>query len=147
MPTIFDNVVRNENDHTNLLRNLMVRHPGIAACVLQSLTKRDISELHAASFEIGTQKSFSGAEGREIPDIVVEGSAFRCLIEAKIDPALPLTPNQAKGYQSCFTPDADCHLVFLVPREWKHRAVAENVQTLLPRVSVWIFSWQDLVVI
>ena len=73
MSTIFDNVVTKENDHTQLLRNIMERDPMAAAAVLSYLINRDVSEVEAASLEFRTQCLFWGANGREIPDILVEG--------------------------------------------------------------------------
>jgi hypothetical protein len=146
MSTIFDSVVTKENDHTNLLRNIMERHPKAAATVLSYLLNRNVSEVEAASLEFRTQHSFSGVNGREIPDILVEGHSFRCLIEAKVDPALELTPGQAGGYQACFMGNGERHLSFLVPNDWKHTASAEQVRTLLPdTVSVRISYWRELV--
>jgi hypothetical protein len=146
MATIFDNVVTKENDHTQLLRNIMERDPKAAAAVLSFLINRDVSEVEAASLEFRTQCLFLGVNGREIPDILVEGSGFRCLIEAKIDPTLELTDGQKAGYQACLEGDGERHLVFLVPSDWRHTASAEQVQTLVPAtVRVRTSYWRELV--
>ena len=104
MQTIFEGVVRKENDHTNLLRNVMERHPQVAASALSYLIGRSVSgrRVHLA-FEFRTQCSFFGPGGREVPDLLVEEHDFRCLIEAKIDPhGLQLTRAQHDGYKGCF---------------------------------------------
>ncbi|MGA2051509.1 MAG: hypothetical protein ABSG96_27910, partial [Terracidiphilus sp.] len=146
MSTIFDNVVTKENDHTQLLRNIMERDPKAAAAVLSYLINRDVSEVEAASLEFRTQRLFWGANGREIPDILVEGSGFRCLIEAKVDPTLELTEGQKAGYQGCLKGDGERHLAFLVPSEWKHTASANQVQKLVPAsVRVRTSYWQELI--
>jgi hypothetical protein len=146
MSTIFDNLVTKENDHTQLLRNIMERDPKTAAAVLSHLICRDVSEVEAASLEFRTQCSFSGVNGREIPDILVEGSGFRCLIEAKVDPTLELTDGQKAGYQACLKGDGELHLAFLVPSDWKHTASGEQVQTLVPAtVRVHTSYWQELI--
>lgn len=147
MSTIFDNLVTKENDHTNLLRNIMERSPKVAAVVLSYVLNRNVSEVEAGSFEFRTQQSFSSLNGREIPDILVEGLGFRCLIEAKVDPTLELTNGQKGGYQACFEGSRDRHLSFLVPRDWKHGASAEQVQTLPGNdtVSVHISYWPELI--
>lgn len=146
MSTIFDNVVTRENDHTQLLRNIMERDPKAAAAVLSYLINRDVSEVEAASLEFRTQCLFLGVNGREIPDILVEGSGFRCLIEAKVDPTLELTEPQKAGYQACLEGDGERHLAFLVPSDWKHTASAEQVQNLAPApVRVHISYWRELI--
>lgn len=146
MNNIFENIVTKENDHTNLLRNIMERHPRVAAAVLSYLVNRKVSEIEAASLEFRTQHSFLGPSGREIPDILVEGQNFRCLIEAKVDPALELTDGQKRGYQGCFAGEGEGHLSFLVPNEWKHIFSAEKVREYLPAsVSVQTSYWRGLI--
>ena len=146
MSTVFDNVVTKENDHTHLLRNIMERDPKAAAVVLSYLIGRNVSEVETASLEFRTQCSFLGVNGCEIPDILVEGSGFRCLIEAKVDPTLELTDAQKAGYPACLEGDGERHLAFLVPSDWKHTASAEKVQTLVPApVRVHTSYWQELI--
>jgi hypothetical protein len=54
MATVFDNIVTKENDHTNLLRSIMERHPKASATILSCLlTPLEISETEAASLRIG----------------------------------------------------------------------------------------------
>ena len=143
MSTIFDNVVTKENDHTQLLRNIMERHPKAAKAVLSYLMEREVSEVEAASLEFRAQCSFPGVNGREIPDILVEGNGFRCIIEAKIQPTLELTDGQKAGYQACLMGDGERHLCFLVPSDWKHAAL---VPTLVPAsVSVHTSNWRELI--
>ena len=143
MSTIFDDIVTKENDHTNLLRNMMERHTKVAALVMSYMLRRDVSEVEAASLEFSTQHSFLSDSGREIPDILVRGPNFRCLIEAKIDPSLGLTEGQKRGYRGCFTDAGDRNLCFLVPNEWKHAAGLDEIRTLLsdavsvPPASYW----------
>jgi hypothetical protein len=146
MSTIFDSVVTKENDHTSLLRNIMQRDSKAASAILSHLLKRDVSEKEAALFEFKTQHSFVGANGREIPDILVQGPSLCCLIEAKIDPALDLTPAQKEGYRACFTADGERHLVFLVPEDWQYKKSATRVQAEVgDDVLVTTKTWQDLV--
>jgi hypothetical protein len=146
MSTVFDRVVTKENDHTHLLRNIMERHPKAAAAILYFLLNRDTSETEAASLEFRAQYPFSDDEGREIPDILVEGKDFRCLIEAKIDPWLGLTDGQRRGYPACLNREGELHLVFLVPSDWKHIESAKQVESILPaNVKVHIKHWRDLI--
>lgn len=148
MPTIFDNVVTKENDHTQLFRNLMDRSPKLAAIFLSCLLKERVSELEAAKFTYRTQQSFTGPDGRQIPDIVVLGENLQCLIEVKIDPGLGLTPKQLDGYAACFS---DCknqrHLCFLVPNDWKHSQDARQIRKTLEdhNVKVHLCYWQALI--
>jgi len=147
MATIFDSVATKETDHTNLLRNLMDRDAKAAALILSFLTERDISETKAAKCGYRTQRAFVGPGGREIPDIVVDGVGFRCLVEVKIDPELGLTSNQLDGYASCFSPDRENYLCFLVPIDWKHHQDAKKVKALLEsrNISVFVHYWPGLI--
>jgi len=147
MPTIFDSVVRKENDHTNLLRNVMEMHPQVAASILTYLIEENVSESDAASYSFRTQCSFQGLDGRGIPDLVVEGRNFRCLIEAKIDPRLDLTPAQMSGYRECFESTGERHLCFLVPDGWQHSKSVDQVKASLqnPEINVRKCYWRKLV--
>ena len=148
MSTIFDSVVTKENDHTNLLRNIMERYPKAAAAVLSYLLDRNVSDVDAGSFEFSTQHPFAGVNGREIPDIFVKGKGFHCIIEAKVDPTLDLTEGQKRGYQGCFLNAGDRYLSFLVPNEWRHSASVEQIRTILPSastISIHIAHWRELI--
>lgn len=147
MSTIFDSLVTTENDHTNLLRSIMERDPKIASMILTFLTGSAISELIAASLEYRNQRTFAAKEGREIPDIFVEGKTIECLIEAKVDPFLGLTEKQRKGYLGCFHSDQKAkHLCLLVPLRWKHTADIESVRRTLQQrnISLRVSSWTNL---
>ena len=72
MSTIFDNVVTKENDHTQLLRNIMERHPKAAKAVLSYLMEREVSEVEAASnsahnarFRVSTVERFLTSLSKE----------------------------------------------------------------------------------
>jgi hypothetical protein len=147
MRTIFESVVRKENDHTNLLCNFMGRHPQAAASALSYLIDRSVSDAEATSFEFRTQCSFLGLNGREVPDLLVKGDDFRCLIEAKIDPGLQLTRAQLDGYKGCFESARERHLCFLVPDRWKHSKGVDQVRTSLKSagIAVHLRHWRELV--
>jgi hypothetical protein len=100
----------------------MERDQRAAAVILTYLLERTVSEDEAASLRFHTQHSFQGQNGREIPDIVIEGNELLHIVEVKVDPALGLTPPQESGYLGCFASDGEGHLSFLVPSNWKHRA-------------------------
>jgi hypothetical protein len=125
----------------------MERHPKVAAAVLKFLINRHVSDEDAASFEFSTQHSFSGPNGREIPDILVEGLDFRCLIEAKVDPALELTDGQKRGYRGSFPDTGERHLSFLVPNEWRYGASVEQIRALLlpSAISTHTSHWRELI--
>ena len=148
MPTIFDSVVTKENDHTNLLRNLMERNSKVAASILSCLMERPVSDSEAATFDYQTHQSFRGPDGREIPDILVTGNAVRCIIEAKVDPNLNLTPRQQSGYINCFPANGERHLSFVVPYDWKHGNDVEVVRSTLQgsgiRVSP-LHYWREVI--
>jgi hypothetical protein len=147
MQTIFESVVRKENDHTNLLRNVMERYPQVAASALSYLLGRIVSNADAASFLFRTQSLFLGLSGREIPDLLVEGNDFRCLIEAKIDPGLDLTPAQQGGYRACFESVGEQHLCFLVPDKWQHPESVDRVRVSLQNSGITVHErrWRELV--
>jgi hypothetical protein len=148
MLTIFDSVVTKENDHTNLVRNLMDRSPKVAAVLLSCLTQQKVSEVDAAKFVYRTQQSFAGPDGRQIPDIVVIGENLQCLIEVKIDPELELTPKQSEGCASCFLTEREQkHLCFLVPNDWKHALDVPQIRNALQNrnVRVHLCHWHHLI--
>jgi catechol 2,3-dioxygenase-like lactoylglutathione lyase family enzyme len=145
MSTIFDSLVKRENDHTNLLRNVMGLHPRVASCALTYLLDRDVSD--TAPLDFRTQYSFWGPDGLAVPDLLVEGTGFRCLIEVKIDPELGLSDQQQKGYKACFKSLGDQHLCFLVPEDWKHSKSTEPILEALKDdgISVHLHNWRGLI--
>jgi hypothetical protein len=145
MQTIFESIVRNENDHTNLLRNVMEQYPQVAASALPYLAGKCVSGADALEFR--TQYFFQGSGGRMIPDLLVEGPEFRCIIEAKIDPRLQLTPAQQDGYKECFGSVAERHLCFLVPDGWEHSNSINGVQESLRSAGIVVHQcrWPELV--
>jgi hypothetical protein len=147
MQTIFESVIRKENDHTNLLRNTMERHPQVAASTLSYLIGRDVTDAEAASFSFRTQSSFQGLGGREIPDLLVVGRDFRCLIEAKIDPGLYLTDAQQGGYKGCFESAGERYLCFLVPDRWQHSESVDRIKASLLSSGIIVYKrfWPELV--
>lgn len=147
MPTIFDSVVTKENDHTNLLRNLLERDSKVAASILSLLIERPVADSEAATFEYQTQQSFRGPDGREIPDILVTGNKVHCIIEAKVDPYLYLTDAQQCGYKNSFPGSDERHLTFLVPNDWKYPTEIETVRTALEGsgIRVSCHRWPELI--
>lgn len=137
MATIFDNIVVKENDHSNLLRNVMERDPKAAAVILTFLMGRTVTNEEAASLVFHTQRCFDGKNGREIPDLVAEGGGFRYVIEVKVDPNLELTSGQETGYLACITGELQTFVSLLVPGEWKHQA---------PK-GVSVRSWRRLITV
>lgn len=148
MDTVFDNIVTQENDHTHLLRYLMERHSGIAAAVLSYLPRREVSEVEALNLSFRAQSFYSSELGREVPDLVIEGPNFYCLVEVEVDPSLELTAAQRNGYVSCFptTLNGGHYLCFLVPNEWKHMAWGERVSRALPiSIRSSVAHWRQLI--
>lgn len=147
MSTVFDSLVKKENDHTNLLRDVMERRPRAASSALTYLLGRDVSEVEASTFDFRTQYSFLGPDGRAIPDILVEGPGFRCVIEAKIDPELGLSDQQRNGYKGCFNPLGEQHLSFLLPDGWKYSRSIAPIRESLNRagISVHERNWGELI--
>jgi hypothetical protein len=146
MPTIFDTLVTKENDHTNLLRSVIERHPRVSSAALSYLFGRPITEEEASSCTVRLQTLYVGENGREIPDIVIEGPALHGLIEVKVDPALELTAAQEAGYQNCFPSSGERHLTFLVPNQWKHGSRVEEVRLVVAeQLQVRVVYWRELI--
>ena len=124
----------------------MERHPQVAASALSYLVGRSVSYADAASFEFRTQSPFMGSGGREVPDLLVMGQDFRCLVEAKIDSGLQLTPAQQDGYKGCFESVGEQHLCFLVPDKWKHSKSVDQVRASLKSVGISVHErrWRGL---
>lgn len=108
---------------------------------------RDVSDAEAAAFKFHTQYSFLGPDGRAVPDLLVEGPSFRCLIEAKIDPQLELSDQQRNGYIVCFKPLGEQHLCFLVPDDWKHSKSVEPIRESLKSAGIAVHecNWRGLI--
>jgi hypothetical protein len=126
----------------------MDRDPKAASIILTCLTGEEISEIDAAKFIYRTQRSFEGPDGREIPDIVVDGEGLQYLIEVKLDPELGLTPRQCDGYAGCFAKDREQKfLCFLVPNDWKHSEDIRRVENVLQakNVRTRLCRWQSLI--
>lgn len=147
MTTIFDNIVRTENDYTNLLCGLLQRHPKLAAAIVSQLVGHDIALDKAATFSFRTQQSFLSPDGRSIPDLVIQGATFWCLVEVKIDPQLGLTDRQMEGYQACFPKEGERYLAFVVPEDWHCMSQAESIQSspALQGIQVRVIDWPTLI--
>lgn len=117
MESIFETIVRHENDHTNLLRNILDRYPNAASVILTYLLGAKESPWDASKYEYTTQSHFHGDDGRAIPDIQIEGPGFRCLIEVKVGVTVPFTKAQQEEYAGCFQSGIENHLCYLVPAE------------------------------
>lgn len=145
--SIFDGVVRKEDDHTRLLRNVMERFPEAAASVVSYLVEGSVSVVEAGSFGFRTRCSVQDRDGREIPDILIDGRDFHCLIEAKVDPARGLTHAQKNGYKGCFGTDGERHLCFLAPSRWKHSAKVDEVRASLDGWGIKVHKreWRELI--
>ena len=118
----------------------------MAAVALSYLFDRHVSELEAALLDFSTQWRNVGPNGCEIPDLLVSGQGKTWLIEAKVDPHLCLTDAQKLGYLDCFRGGGDCNLCFLVPDDWRHKSVVEDVRRRLgEQAAVQVRYWHDLV--
>lgn len=149
MATIFDGVVTKENDYTNLLRNLLERDSRAAAEIISWLIQQEVSTSEAAKLVYTTQRTFAGEGGREIPDLILEGEDFQCLVEVKVDPDLGLTNAQRGGYAGCFSAGhANRHICFLVPNTWsqKHKNDTDQVTEALrgKGIHVHVRRWEAL---
>ena len=146
MATVFDRIVFKENDHTNLLRNLLDRNARFAAAVMSEVLERSVTESESAALTFDTQQLFVNDVGREIPDVVITGDEIHCIIEAKIDPFLGLTEGQQNGYRACFVDKKEGALTFLVPDDWKHRTAVDTIRAQYQsQIRVNRLSWSRLI--
>ena len=136
MESIFETIVRHENDHTNLLRNILDRYPNAASVILTYLLGAKESPWDASKYEYTTQSHFHGDDGRAIPDIQIEGPGFRCLIEVKVGVTVPFTKAQQEEYAGCFQSGIENHLCYLVPAERQGRPSAPDKRRKSSRTAL-----------
>jgi hypothetical protein len=111
--SIFENVVRYENAHTQLLCNLMERSKSFRSLAFLFLAGTDLPN---GDIVIHTQRKL---EDNSCPDVKmsVQSSASEdLLVEVKVRIDCPLTTAQKLGYRKPST------LVFLAPKGWKRIA-------------------------
>jgi hypothetical protein len=146
MPTIFDDLVTIENDFTNLLRGILERQPSLLVPGLYRLAGIELKQRDLITAALRTQTVFAGANGRAIPDLLIETESFRCLIEIKIDPGLPLSEAQKQGYESCFSGPKRRYLGFLVPDNWQYKHQFEQIRSSdCSQLNTILSTWPELV--
>jgi len=143
--SIFEAIVRHENDHTNLLRNILDRYPKSASVILNYLLGANESPWDVSKYEYTTQSHFYGDDGRSIPDIQIAGPNFRCLIEVKVSVSVPFTKAQLDGYASCFQSGMENHLCYLVPSERRDYQNAPRDRVGANGTKVHYRDWTGLV--
>ena len=96
MQSIFEAIVRHENDHTNLLRNLLDRDANVASAVLTYLLGDKEGGWDTASYHYMSQSCFMSDDGKAIPDIRIDGSRFPLLDRSKSQPNSAVHRSSAK---------------------------------------------------
>jgi hypothetical protein len=116
--SIFDGVVRHENEHSRLLCNLLNRSRAFRCLVYYFLADVELGE---DDFVANPQVDFL-EEGR--PDIEIcfrENPSKSFFVETKTERDCTLTPPQKAGYGS------HDKLRYIVPAGWKHASHVQNV--------------------
>lgn len=134
MSNIFRNLIRNEDNFTEGLVNLLDLSGELRShfynIVRKSLGFGEglVAPEDFVGNTISTQKAINGPR----PDIIVENDSAIIIFEAKIDPATGLTKNQKKLYIDSFNyldPDNknNHHIIFILPRKYIHLTEVEKL--------------------
>jgi hypothetical protein len=135
--SIFDGVVKTENQYTRLLYNLLLRDSVFRASFLLFLTER--SETSTVGIdEIKEQTRLRPNRG--VADLLIQTKDLAVIVEIKTEAARGLTGKQLlidgpdddpESYVSYLASKAkegfDAQLIFLIPPDWKLRSDVESV--------------------
>ena len=147
---LFTGIVKDENDVTELLVNMMQQKFFRDICLRWLLKEfiacpRTIEALinEIEAKDIRTQ--YNTISGR--PDIVIRSDNCHFLIENKIHVNTDLTPDQKEGYAHIFNDNARYKgLLFLIPREYSHLGSINDVMDKLKHTNIKIdvAYWDNL---
>jgi hypothetical protein len=142
--TIFDDVAKDENTLTALLRNYL-RHPAFS---------NDVLKLFGAADESLSDKNFSnvkiqysiGENGR--PDLTFITGDTAIYVEIKTNNFRGITDNQPLGYINGLIKEKVKHrkLVFLIPEDYYYTDLIEQKLVDKPKeVNVSILYWEKII--
>jgi hypothetical protein len=157
--SIFEGVVRSEDAHTNLLRNLMLADVEYGKAVCSLLTPKGLDLSCDQLADIGTQVSLRTAEvthGRA--DLLIKTRAAVLLVEVKTDLYCSLTDYQHFGLDDSGNPKIKGYLQYLeekrlggvkvglcvlAPRQWVYRGeTAAYLKQLM--IPAHVVTWETL---
>lgn len=158
---IFNNVVRNEVQFTELFRNLCeykLFRKIVTDWMYEKLVNPkniDRQKLDFNADEVETQFSIDGSSGdiengRSRPDLLINNGIGTILMEFKVTPYCELTPNQPEKYFTWLEKLANQEyklLLFIVPRLYKNQSFIENwfEKKNKDKKVLWkILHWEDL---
>jgi hypothetical protein len=147
MDSIFEGIVKDENDHTRLLANLAERHPIIKAHLLERFSNGKVSNSNYLNLAIDTQWIHTDENlTRMIPDIRIKGNGFTCLLEAKIQNSLTLNSTQRSLYHSCLEGDDEKYFCVLVRSIAKYEHEFPSMREFAAEKGIHLhaLSWADL---
>lgn len=130
---IFHNLVKNENNFTELFVNFLQIDEFRSVFIKFLKEKLDINNLDFTYEDITTQYT----DGDCRPDIVIKNEQFHILIENKTKINTAPTTNQSEGaYNKMLSDSLTSKLIYIVPRLYKYRdKIKDNV----------VLSWEDIV--
>ena len=146
---IFHDVVKNENQATELLRNFLQLKPFRDVFLKLFLADDEI----VASIEKNNLRTQVSMKERGIPDLVIENDRVRIFCEIKINDA-DLTENQPAGYfkyLSSLRDDVKKWLIFIIPRDYRNEGtLRRSINDCLASeentdINVRIIYWREIV--
>lgn len=158
-PSIFEGVVRGEDSHTDLLRNLMCADTAYGIEVCKMLQPKGLSLELDKLPEVQTQVMLKAPplkHGRA--DLVIESKSAVLLVEVKTDLYCPLTKNQDFGLDDAGRPKVKGYVAYLehrkqqgfsvglcllAPRCWTRRPKIEHRLHRL-EVPAHLVTWESL---
>ena len=142
--SIFNRLTQeNENASTEMLANLMKRKY-LRTLILSWLVPELTKEMLDDKVLISTQRTIM--EGGR-PDLCIEGSDFRILVENKILIGTTPTPAELTSYIDNIS-NSDkkiCRLIYLVPKQYKYIDQFEAISSK-HQEKVYVKHWEDLLV-
>lgn len=142
--SIFNRLTQeNENASTEMLANLM-KSKYLRTLILSWLVPELTKEMLDDKVLISTQRTIM--EGGR-PDLCIEGSDFRILVENKILIGTTPTPAELTSYIDNIS-NSDkkiCRLIYLVPKQYKYIDQFEAISSK-HQEKVYVKHWEDLLV-
>jgi hypothetical protein len=143
-PSVFHNLVTNENSATELLCNLM-RFDPLRRALLRLFLSEDCA-CQVTEEELDAQVRVDTCK----PDLIIDSDEVYGLIEIKVEDHCKLTDKQPNGYFDCLLKDERPQrwLVFVVPSSWFFLQDLKKSLTLLSaahansRIQTRIVHWE-----
>jgi hypothetical protein len=147
MNSIFDKIVRKEDDFTQLLCNLMGSSPAFHDCIASLFTMDGLHrsvEHFEASAQVNLRESQDDTH-RGRPDAVIKSASTIIYLEVKIERDCKMTVYQKDFYADGLSKIArrNRFLVFLTPDFWTDSSLIQEIEHG-PEVSVRHITWSEV---